>query len=62
MPKAKVSLDESVNKFLEESHKDWDARPKPPFEAPGGIGTFHNFTLPSDHEKRAFELLGLAWA
>ena len=23
MPNAKVSLDESVNKFLEEGHKDW---------------------------------------
>lgn len=32
------------------------------FKAPGGIGTFHNFTLPSDPQKRAFELLGLALA
>lgn len=29
------------------------------FNVPGGIGTFHNFTIPTEHQKRAFELLEL---
>jgi len=36
------------------------ARNRHVFKAPGGVGSFHNLTLPTEHQKRAFELLGLS--